>query len=148
MTFTSVGNGEWGWVDVKDNLIAVVVVGTVNRGGAKEGGRIGSGDADDIERLSVLMRRDCTLAFERVIGLDGTDSVDEAGGTFSWFGEGCVVGDGVSSLMDSGVKVNAIDMLLVVVDKGDELWLWWVDWGKKHEGLSSTCRVLILLEDE
>jgi hypothetical protein len=125
-----------------------VVVGTVNRGGAKEGGWIGSGDADDIERLSILMHGDCTPAFKRVIGLDGTDSVDEAGGTFSWFGEGCVVGDGVSSLMDSGVKVNAIDLLLVVVNKGDKLWSWWVDWVKEHGDLSSTWRVLILLEDE
>jgi hypothetical protein len=50
--------------------------------------------------------------------------------------------------MDSGVKVNAIDVLLVVVDKGDELWSWWVDWGKKHRKLSLTWRVLILLEDE
>jgi hypothetical protein len=125
-----------------------VVVSTVNRGWAKKGGQIGSGDADDVERLSVLMRGDCTPALERVIGLDGTDSVDEAEGMFSWFGEGCVVGDGVSSLMDSGVKVNAIDLLLVVVDKGDELWLWWVDWVKEHGVLSSTWRVLILLEDE
>ena len=73
-----------------------------------------------------------------MIGLDGTDSVDEAGGTFSWFGEGCVVGDGVSSLMDSGVKVNAIDLLLIVVNKGDELWSWWVDRSKKHGELLST----------
>ena len=58
------------------------------------------------------------------------------------------MGDGVSSLMDSGVKVNAIDMLFVVVDKGDELWSWWVDWLKEHGGLLSTWRVLILLEDE
>ena len=115
-----------------------MVVGTVSRGGAKEGGRIGSGDADDVERLSVLMRGDCTPALERVIRLDGTDSVNETGGTFSWFGEGCVVGNGVSSLMDSGVKVNAIDMLLIVVDKGDELWSWWVNWVKEHGGLSST----------
>jgi hypothetical protein len=99
-----------------------VAGGTVSRGGAKEGGRIGSGDADDVERLSVLMHGDCTLALEQVIRLDGTDSVNEAEGTFSWFGEGCVVGDGVSSLMDSGVKVNAIDVLFVVIDKGDELW--------------------------
>ena len=70
--------------------------------------------------------------------MDGTDSVDEAGGMFSWFGEGCIVGDGVSSLMDSGVKVNAIDVLFVVVDKGDELWLWWVDRSKKHGELLST----------
>jgi hypothetical protein len=115
-----------------------VVVGTVSRGGAKEGGRIGSGDADDVERLSILIRGDCTLALERVIGLDGTDSVDEAGGTFSWFGEGCVVGDGMSSLMDSDVKVNAIDLLFVIVDKGDELWSWWVDWAKEHGDSLST----------
>jgi hypothetical protein len=67
---------------------------------------------------------------------------------FSWFGEGCVVGDGVSSLMDSGVKVNAIDMLLVVIDKGDELWSWWIDGSKEHGVSSSTWRVLILLEDK
>jgi hypothetical protein len=115
----------------------VVAVGTVSRGGAKEGGWIGSGDADDVERLLILMCGDCTPALERVIGLDGTDSVNEAGGTFSWFGEGCVVGDGVSSLMDSGVKVNAIDMLFIVVDKGDELWSWWVDRSKEHGGLLS-----------
>jgi hypothetical protein len=64
-------------------LIMVVVGGTVSRGGAKEGGWIGSGDADDVERLSVLMCGDCTLALEQVIGLDGIDSVNEAGGTFS-----------------------------------------------------------------
>jgi hypothetical protein len=63
-TFAAVRNGEWGWVDVKDNLIAVVVVGTVNRGGAKEGGRIGSGDVDDVERLLILMHGDCTPALE------------------------------------------------------------------------------------
>jgi hypothetical protein len=45
-------------------LVAVVVGGTVNRGGAKEDGQIGSGDMDDVERLSVLMCRDCTLALE------------------------------------------------------------------------------------
>jgi hypothetical protein len=129
-------------------LIAVVVGGAVSRGGAKEGGWIGSGDVDNVERLSILMRGDCTLAFEQVIGLDGTDSVDEAGGTFSWFGEGCVVGNGVSSLMDSGVKVNAIDILFVVIDKGDELWLWWIDGSEEHGGLSLTWRVLILSEVE
>jgi hypothetical protein len=129
-------------------LIAVVVGGTVSRGGAKEGGRIGSGDVNDIERLSVLMHGDCTLALKRVIRLDGTDSVDKAGGTFSWFGEGCVVGDGVSSLMDSGVKVNAIDILLIVIDKGDELWSWWIDGIGEHGGLSLVWRVLILLGDE
>jgi hypothetical protein len=45
-------------------LIMVVVGGTVSWGGAKEGGWIGSGDVDDIERLSVLMRGDCTLALK------------------------------------------------------------------------------------
>ena len=60
-----------------------MVVGTVSRGWAKEGGQIGSGDADDVQRSSVLMRGDCTPALKRVIRLDGTDSVDEAGGTFS-----------------------------------------------------------------
>jgi hypothetical protein len=50
--------------------------------------------------------------------------------------------------MDSGVKVNAIDMLLIVVDKGNELWSWWIDWDKEHGGLLSTWRVLILLGDE
>jgi hypothetical protein len=115
-----------------------MVGGTVSRGGAKEGGQIGSGDVDDVKRLSILMRGDCPPALEQVIGLNGTDSVDEAGGTFSWFGEGCVVGDGVSSLIDSGVKVNAIDVLFIVIDKGDELWSLWVDGSKKHGGLSST----------
>jgi hypothetical protein len=115
-----------------------VVGGTVSRGRAKEGGWIGSGDVDDVERLSVLMHGDCTPALEQVIGLDGTDSVDKAGGTFSWFGEGCIVGDGMSSLMDSGVKVNAIDLLFIVIDKGDELWSWWIDGSKKHGGLSLT----------
>src|SRR5437588_1414624 len=121
-----------------------MVVGTVNRGRAKEDGRIGSGDADDVERLSVLMHGDCTPALEQVIGLDGTDSVDEAGGTFSWFDEGCIVRDGVSALIDSGVKVDAIELLLIVIDKGDELWLWWINMGgrKKHEGLLLTQRVL------
>ena len=42
----------------------VVVVGTVSRGGAKEGGRIGSGDADNVERLSILMCGDCTPALK------------------------------------------------------------------------------------
>jgi hypothetical protein len=75
-----------------------------------------------------------------VIGLDGTDSVDETGGMFSWFGEGYIVGNGVSALMDSGVKVDAIELLLIVVDKGDELWLWWIKVGgrKEHGGLSLT----------
>jgi hypothetical protein len=69
---------------------------------------------------------------------------------FSWFDEGCIVGDGVSTLMDSGVKVDAIELLLIVIDEGDELWLWWIYVGgrKEHGGLLLTRRVLILLEDE
>jgi hypothetical protein len=114
--------------------------GTVNRGGAKEGGQIGSGDVNDVKRLSILMYGDCTPALEQVIGLDDTDSVNETGGTFSWFGEGGIVGDGVSALMDSGVKVDAIELLLIVVDKGDELWSWWIKVGrrKEHGGLLLT----------
>jgi hypothetical protein len=50
--------------------------------------------------------------------------------------------------MDSGVKVNAIDILLVVVDKGDELWSWWIDGSEEHGELLSTWRVLILLGDK
>jgi hypothetical protein len=50
--------------------------------------------------------------------------------------------------MDSGVKVNAIDVLLIVVDKGDKLWSWWVDWVREHGGFSSSWRVLILAEGE
>jgi hypothetical protein len=76
-----------------------------------------------VERLSILMHRDCTPALEQVIRLDGTDSDDEGGGTFSWFDEGYIVGDGVSALMDSGVKADAIELLLIVVDKRDKLWL-------------------------
>jgi hypothetical protein len=60
------------------------------------------------------------------------------------------VGDGISTLMDSSVKVDAIELLLIVVDKGDKLWLWWIKVGerKEHDGLSLTQRVLILLKDE
>jgi hypothetical protein len=42
----------------------VIVGGIVSRGGAKEDGQIGSGDADDVERLLILMCGDCTLARE------------------------------------------------------------------------------------
>jgi hypothetical protein len=60
------------------------------------------------------------------------------------------VGDGVSALMDSSVKVDAIELLLIVIDKRDELWSWWIKVGgrKEYEGLLLTQRVLILLEDE
>jgi hypothetical protein len=46
----------------------------------------------------------------------------------------------VSTLMDSGVKVNAIELLLIIVDKGDKLWSWWIKVGgrKEHGGLSLT----------
>ena len=45
-------------------LVAVVVGGTVSRGGAKEGGYIGSREVDDVERLLVLMCGDCTPALK------------------------------------------------------------------------------------
>jgi hypothetical protein len=79
---------------------------------------------DDVERLAILVSGDCTPAFERVIGLDGTDSVKEGRGMFSWFDEGGVVGDGVAGLVNVGVEGDAIVLFFVVVDKGDELW-WW-----------------------
>jgi hypothetical protein len=50
--------------------------------------------------------------------------------------------------MDSGVKVNAIDLLFIVIDERDELWSWWIDRSKKHGELSLTQKVLILLEAE
>jgi hypothetical protein len=58
-----------------------------------------------------------------VIRLDGIDSVNEGGGTFSWFAEGCIVGDGVSYLIDSGEEADTIELLLIVIDIGDKLWL-------------------------
>jgi hypothetical protein len=93
---------------------------------------------DDVERLLILMYGDCTPALKWVIGLDGTDSVDKTGGIFSWFDEGCVVRDGVSTLMDSGMEVDAIELLLIVIDKRDMLWSWWVDWRREYGGLSWT----------
>jgi hypothetical protein len=48
-------------------LVAVVMGGIDSRGAAKEGGQIGRGDVDDIERLSVLMSRDHGPAFDRVV---------------------------------------------------------------------------------
>jgi hypothetical protein len=77
-----------------------------------------------VERLAILVSGDCTPAFERVIGLDGTDSVEEGRGMFSWFDKGGVVGDGVAGLVNTGVEGDAIVLFFVVVDKGDELW-WW-----------------------
>ena len=118
----------------------VVTVGIDSKGAAKEGGRIGRGDADDVERLSILMRGDCTPAFERVIGLDGADSVKEGGGMFSWFDEGCIVGDGVPGLVNSGVEGDAVKLLLIVVDARGELWSWWIEvvGRSEHGGLSSS----------
>jgi hypothetical protein len=42
----------------------VVAEDTINRGGAKEGGQIESGDVDDVERLLILMYGDCTPALK------------------------------------------------------------------------------------
>jgi hypothetical protein len=107
-------------------LVAVVTGGIESRGAAKEGGRIGRGDADDVEGLSVLMSGDRGPAFERVVRLDGANCVEEGGGTFSWFDEGCIVGNGVSGLVDSGVKEDSVDLLLIVVDCWGKFWYWWV----------------------
>ena len=59
---------------------------------------------------------------ERVVRLNGTDGVNEGGGTFSWFDIGGVMGDGVLGLVNTGVEGEAIDNLLIVVDVGGELW--------------------------
>ena len=39
-------------------LVAVVTVGTDRRGGARDGGGIGRGESDGVERLAVLMSED------------------------------------------------------------------------------------------
>jgi hypothetical protein len=126
-------------------LGAVVVGGIVNRGAAKEGGWIGRGDADNVKGLSVLMSGDRGPALERVVRADSTNSVKEGGGTFSWFDEGCIVSNGVSGLVNSGVKEDSVDLLLIVVDCWREFWSWWVKvcGGKEHDEVPSSWRVLI-----
>jgi hypothetical protein len=120
------------------------------RGAAKEGGQIGRGDMDDMERLLILVSRDCSPAFERVIRKDGVDSVEEGGGAFSWFDEGYVVSNRVAGLVNSDVKEDAIELLLIVVDSRGEFWYGWVKvcGRREHDGLSLDQRVLILLEDD
>ena len=71
-------------------LVAVVMVGIDKRGGARDRGGIGRGESDGIERLAVLMSGDCGLALEQVVRFNSADSVDEGGGTFSWFDKGSV----------------------------------------------------------
>ena len=78
-------------------------------------------------------------ALEGVVRLDGADSVDEGGGTFSWFDIGGVMGDGVLGLVNTGVEGEAIDNFFVVVDIRGELWLGQILLGGKgHEGFSSS----------
>ena len=103
-------------------LVAVVMEGTDRRGGARDGGRIGRGESDGVERLAVLMSGDRGPAEERVVRFDGADGVNEGGGTFSWFDIGGVMGDGVFGLVNTGVEGEAIDDFFVVVDVGGELW--------------------------
>ena len=103
-------------------LVAVVTVGTDSIGGARDGGRIERGESDGIERLAVLMSGDPGPAFERVVRLDGADSVNEGGGTFSWFDIGSVVGNGVLGLVNTGVEGEAIDNFFIVIDVEGELW--------------------------
>ena len=107
-------------------LVAVVMVGIDKRGAARDGGGIGRGELDGIERLAVLMSGDRGLADERVVGFNGTDSVDESGGTFSWFDKGGVVGNGVFGLVNTGVEGEAIDDFFVIVDIGGESWSGWM----------------------
>ena len=107
-------------------LVAVVTVGIDKRGAARDGGGIGRGESDGVERLAVLMSGDRGPADERVVKFDGTDSVDESGGTFSWFDKGGVVGDGVFGLVNTGVEGEAIDDFFVVVDVRSESWSGWM----------------------
>ena len=104
----------------------VVTVGIDRRGGTRDGGGIGRGESDGVERLAVLVSGDCGPALERVVRFDGTDSVDEGGGTFSWFDIGGVVGNGVLGLVNTGVEGEAIDDFFVVVDVRGESWSGWV----------------------
>ena len=110
-----------------------MTLGIESRGAAKEGGWIGRGNADDVERLSIGVSGDCTPALERVIGLDGTDGVNEAGVLFSWWKEGGVVGNNMSCLVDSGVEGDSVELLFIFVDTGDKVWQWWVQVGGRSE---------------
>ena len=116
----------------------VVTLGIKSRGAAKEGGWIGRGDADDVERLLIGVSGDCTPALERVIRLDGADGVDEVRVLFSWGEEGGIVGNDVSCLVDSGVKGDSVELLFIVVDTGDEVWQWWVKVGGRSEHAGET----------
>ena len=104
-------------------LVTVVTVGTDRSGGARDGSGIGRGESDGVERLTILVSGDCGPALERVVRFNGADGVDEGGGMFSWFDIGGVVGNGVLSLVNTGVEGEAIDTLFIVVDIGGELWL-------------------------
>ena len=55
-----------------------------------------------------------------MVRFDGADSVDEGGGMFSWFDIGGVMGDGVFSLVNTGVEGEAIDIFFIVIDIGGE----------------------------
>jgi hypothetical protein len=131
-------------------LVAVVTGGIDSRGAAKEGGQIGRGYADDVEGLSVLVSGDHGPTFERVVRENGTNGVNEGGGTFSWSDEGCIVGNAVSSLVNSGVEGDVIDCLFIVVDGRGEFWYGWIlVYGKReHNGSSFNQRVLIWLGDD
>ena len=57
-----------------------------------------------------------------MVRFDGADGVNEGGGMFFWFDIGGVVGNGVFSLVNTGVEGEAIDTFFVVVDVGGESW--------------------------
>ena len=115
-----------------------MTLGIESRGAAKEGGRIGRGDADDVERLLIGVSGDCTPALERVIRLDGADGVNETGVLFSWWEEGSIVSDDMSCLVDSGVERDSAELLFIVVDAGDKVWQWWVKVGGRSEHAGET----------
>ena len=109
------------------------MLGIESRGAAKEGEWIGSGDVDDMERLSIGVSGDYTPALERVIGLDGADNVDEVRVLFSWGEEGSIMGNDMSRLVDSGVEGDSVELLFIVVDAGNKVWQWWVKVGRRSE---------------
>ena len=84
------------------------MVGIDKRGGARDGGGIGRGESDGVERLAVLMSGDHGLTLKRVVRFDGADGVNEGGGMFSWFDKGSVVGNGVLGLVNMGVEGEVV----------------------------------------
>ena len=102
------------------------MVGIDKSRGARDGGGIGRGESDGIEWLVVLMSGDRGLTLKQVVGFNGTDGINEGGGTSSWFDKGSVVGNGVFGLVNTGVEGEAIDNFFIVIDVGGESWSRWI----------------------